>query len=92
MDAAGRVLAGGLVPTSELELHLGVYARFDAGAVVHTHAVESTALSLVVDEIPCVHYQQLLLGGVIRVAPFATFGTPNWLPTCSPRWTASAPR
>ncbi|WP_040805680.1 class II aldolase/adducin family protein [Nocardia concava] len=77
VDAAGRVVAGELAPTSELELHLGVYARFDAGAVVHTHAIESTALGLVVDEIPCLHYQQLLLGGVIRVAPFATFGTPE---------------
>lgn len=30
VDSTGRVLAGGLAPTSELELHLGVYARFDS--------------------------------------------------------------
>jgi L-fuculose-phosphate aldolase len=37
----------------------------------------ATALSCVVDELPCVHYQMLLLGGPVRVAPYATFGTPE---------------
>lgn len=77
VDLDGEVVAGELVPTSELELHLGVYRRYDAGAVVHTHSPEATALSLVRDELPCVHYQLLLLGGAIRVAPFAAFGTPE---------------
>lgn len=72
----GRVVAGHLQPTSEIELHLGVYAEHDAQAVVHTHAPEATALSCVLDELPCIHYQQLLLGGTVRVAPYATFGTP----------------
>ena len=54
---------GELEPTSELDLHLGVYERFDAGAVVHTHAPMATALSCVIDELPCVHYSMLLLGG-----------------------------
>jgi L-fuculose-phosphate aldolase len=63
-------------PTSELPLHLGVYADVDAAAVVHVHAPWSTAVACVLDELPVVHYQQLLLGGAIRVAPFATFGTP----------------
>jgi L-fuculose-phosphate aldolase len=74
----GRVLAGDLAPTSELDLHLGVYARYDAGAVVHTHAPVSTALSCVLDELPCVHYEMLLLGGPVRVAPYATFATPEF--------------
>ncbi|GAB4588038.1 class II aldolase/adducin family protein [Nocardia sp. IFM 10818] len=75
VDAEGTAVAGELAPTSELELHLGIYARYGAGAVVHTHSPKATALSLVLDELPCVHYQQLLLGGAIRVAPFAPFGT-----------------
>ena len=29
------------------------------------------------DELPCVHYEMLLLGGTVRVAPYATFGTPE---------------
>lgn len=77
VDLNGGPIAGEFEPTSELELHLGVYRRFEAGAVVHTHSRMATALSLVVDELPCVHYHQLLLGGAIRVAPFAVFGTPE---------------
>ena len=78
VDMEGRVVDGELAPTSELELHLGVYHRYDAGAVVHTHAPMATALSCVLDgELPCVHYQMLLLGGPVRVARYATFGTPE---------------
>lgn len=65
----------GLPPTSELGLHLLVYERTNAGAVVHTHAPYATALSCVVDEVPAVHYSMLAFGGSLRVAPYATFGT-----------------
>ena len=71
------MLDGGLAPTSEVDLHLGVYARYGAGAVVHTHAPVATALSCVLDELPCVHYEMLLLGGTVRVAPYRTFGSPE---------------
>ena len=37
----------------------------------------ATALSCVIDEVPLVHYHMLSLGGSIRVAPYATFGTPQ---------------
>jgi L-fuculose-phosphate aldolase len=73
----GTVRDGDLAPTSELDLHLGIYRRFGSGAVVHTHAPVATSVGLVVDELPCVHYQMLLLGGAVRVAPYATFGTPE---------------
>ena len=74
---AGAVVEGELAPSSELSLHLGVYAATDATAVVHTHAPYSTALACVLEDLPVIHYQQLLLGGAIRVAPYATFGTPE---------------
>lgn len=77
VDLDGRVTGGGLAPTSELDLHLGIYRRYGPAAVVHTHAPVATAVGLVVDELPCVHYQMLLLGGTVRVAPYATFGTPE---------------
>jgi L-fuculose-phosphate aldolase len=77
VDLDGRLVRGDLEPTSELALHLGVYAATDARAVVHTHAPVSTAMSTVLTELPCIHYQQLLLGGTVRVAPYATFGTPE---------------
>jgi L-fuculose-phosphate aldolase len=77
VDLEGKTVAGELAPTSELDLHLGVYRRYPAGAVVHTHAPMATALSCVIDELPCVHYQMLLLGGTVRVARYETFGTPE---------------
>lgn len=77
VDLNGNVVGGNLEPTSEVDLHLGVYRRYDTGAVVHTHAPMATALSCVLDELPCVHYQMLLLGGPVQVAPYETFGTPE---------------
>jgi L-fuculose-phosphate aldolase len=77
VDLDGTQVGGELAPTSELDLHLGVYRRYDAGAVVHTHAPMATALACVLDELPCVHYQMLLLGGSVPVAGYATFGTPE---------------
>jgi len=77
VDRDGRTAAPGPEPSSELYLHLGIYERYGAGAVVHTHSPIATALSTVLDEVPLVHYQMLLLGGTIPVAPYHTFGTPE---------------
>jgi len=77
VDLDGEHIDGELAATSELGLHLGVYRRYDAGAVVHTHAPFATALACVLDELPVVHYQMLALGGPVRVARYATFGTPE---------------
>ena len=77
VDLDGNQVGGKLEPTSELDLHLGVYDRYGAGGVVHAHAPMATALSTVLDEVPCVHYEMLLLGGTIPVAPYRTFGTPE---------------
>lgn len=72
----GRQVLGTLVPTSELPMHLAVYrARPDARAVVHTHAVHATAVSVLVPELPPVHYMAAALGGPVRVAPYAAYGT-----------------
>ncbi|WP_327314164.1 class II aldolase/adducin family protein [Streptomyces sp. NBC_01235] len=75
VDLAGRQVLGTLVPTSELPMHLAVYRGTDAGAVVHTHAVHATAVSTLVGELPHVHYMACALGGAVRVAPYATYGT-----------------
>ena len=77
VDLTGRVVEGSLAPTSELALHLGVYADTPAFACVHTHAPWATAVACVLDALPVLHYQQLTLGGEVRVAPYATFGTPE---------------
>ena len=46
-----------------------------ARAVVHTHAVHATAVSTLVTELPPIHYMTAALGGPVRVAPYATYGT-----------------
>ena len=75
VDLDGAQRDGELEPTSELDLHLGIYRRYEAGGVVHTHAPHATALGCVLDELPVVHYSLLALGGPVRVAGYATFGT-----------------
>jgi L-fuculose-phosphate aldolase len=75
VDLDGTLVDGPLAPTSELPLHLAVYTRFDAAAVVHTHPPMATALACVSDELPCFHYTLLSLGGSVRVAPYARYGT-----------------
>ncbi|MDT0480455.1 MULTISPECIES: class II aldolase/adducin family protein [Streptomyces] len=75
VDLDGRQVLGSLVPTSELPMHLAVYRSTDARAVVHTHAVHATAVSTLVSELPAIHYMTGALGGAVRVAPYATYGT-----------------
>ncbi len=78
VSAAGAVLAGDLPPTSELPLHLAVYAAFPAvAAVAHAHSPASVAVGLTHDVLPPVHYLTVRLGGVVRVADYATFGSPE---------------
>jgi len=75
VDLDGNQVLGDLAPTSELPLHLEVYRNTYAGAVVHTHAVHATAVSTLVPELPLVHYMAAALGGPVRVAPYALYGT-----------------
>lgn len=75
VDLSGAPVDGGLAPTSELPMHLTAYREHAAGAVVHTHSVHATALSLLADEVPAVHYQLADFSGPVRVAEYATFGT-----------------
>ena len=74
-DLAGEVVDAKLKPSSELPLHLTVYETTDAQAITHNHAPASTAMGLVVDEIPGSHYYSAMFGGLVRAAPYATFGT-----------------
>ena len=78
----GTPVEARLAPTSELPLHLavyGAYARAGRGwgvaAIVHTHSVAATAVSTLADEVPAIHYYVAMFGGMVRVAPYATYGT-----------------
>jgi L-fuculose-phosphate aldolase len=75
VDLDGTMIDGELEPSSEINLHLGIYRRYGAGGVVHTHAPMSAAVACVVDELPCVHYLMVDLGGSVPVAPYHCFGT-----------------
>jgi L-fuculose-phosphate aldolase len=73
----GAAVEAPLAPSSELPLHLAIYAaRPEAGAIVHTHSLAATALSALVDEVPAVHYYVAMFGGpTVPVARYATYGT-----------------
>ncbi len=77
IDLDGNVVEADLDPSSEVPMHTSVYRATDAGAVVHTHPMYCTALSVLLDEVPPVHYMLALLGGPVRVAPYARFGSPE---------------
>ena len=75
VDLDGNVIEGDYKPSSELPLHLAIYKSTMDQAIVHTHAVASTAMSLVVDEVPTSHYYSAMFGGAVRVAKYATYGS-----------------
>jgi len=68
---------GPLSPSSEWRLHHGIFRAFpEARAVVHTHAIFATVLSMARREIPACHYMAGIFGGApIRCADYCTFGT-----------------
>jgi L-fuculose-phosphate aldolase len=73
----GRAAPGQRVASSEWRVHLAIYkARADAGAIVHTHSLNATALSCLHRDIPAFHYMVAEAGGdKIACAPYATYGT-----------------
>ncbi|MGH3616387.1 MAG: class II aldolase/adducin family protein [Pseudonocardia sp.] len=71
----GTAVDAPLRPSTEFGLHLQVYHRTAVGGIVHTHARASTALSVVLDEVPASHYYSALFGGPVRVARYARFGS-----------------
>ena len=77
IDLDGNRVEDGLEPSSEVPMHTSVYRSTDARAVVHTHPLYASTLSAVVDELPAIHYMVALLGGPVRVASYATFGSPE---------------
>lgn len=65
------------LPSSEWQFHLAVYqTRPDADAVVHNHAINCAAVSILEKDIPPFHYM-IAVGGTdhIPCVPYATFGT-----------------
>ncbi|WP_297299263.1 class II aldolase/adducin family protein [uncultured Methylovirgula sp.] len=64
-------------PSSEWRMHRDILrARPDDGAVIHTHSIYATALSMLREEIPAAHYMIAAFGGSnVRCTPYAPYGT-----------------
>ncbi|MFF4414841.1 class II aldolase/adducin family protein [Streptosporangium sp. NPDC001559] len=75
VGVGGDLVEGDLSPSSETPMHLAIYAATGTTAVVHTHSTFATVVSAVMTELPPVHYNTTLLGGVVKVADYATYGT-----------------
>ena len=73
--ADGTELANRETPSSETPMHLAIYAKTEAAAIVHTHSPEVIALSASLPELPAIHYAITALGGPVRVAPYVRFGS-----------------
>ena len=76
VDLEGRWF-GRRRPSSEWRFHRDIFAaRSDAGAIVHTHSRQATALACTGRGIPAFHYMVAVAGGMdIRCAPYHTFGS-----------------
>ena len=80
VEADGSPSEGRRQPSSELALHIAVFAaRPDVHAIVHSHSPFATTFAAARRPVPAVHYVLALLVGpgrdTVRVAPYATFGT-----------------
>ena len=77
VDASGAWQHARRKPSSEWPFHTSIYdTRPDAGAVVHCHSLNATALACARKPIPAFHYMVAVAGGSeIPLAPYATFGT-----------------
>jgi len=71
--------SGPLPPSSEWRIHLDILkARPEAGALIHTHSLYATTLSMLRKPIPAAHYMIAAFGGpTIRCTDYAPFGTPE---------------
>ncbi|MFI0483418.1 class II aldolase/adducin family protein [Actinomadura sp. 9N215] len=74
---SGRLAEGERTPSSETPMHLALYEATPAAAIVHTHSTYGAVVATTMSELPPIHYNTLLLGGVVKVAPYATYGTPE---------------
>jgi len=78
----GKHVDGPDNPSAEVPMHTVVYRFTDALAVVHTHPVYATVVGTLLHEVPRIHYMLALLGGAVRVAPYAPFGTEELARNC----------
>lgn len=77
IDFNQKIIEGSLSPSSESKMHIGVYKkREDVGAVIHTHSIYATILSILKIPIPpLVEEMVRYVGGEIEVAKYGQSGS-----------------
>jgi L-ribulose-5-phosphate 4-epimerase len=77
LDFNLNVLEGTLKPSVESGMHAAIYAvRPDVNAIVHTHQVYASALTLMKAPIPALFDEQVrFLGRSVEIIPYAPSGT-----------------
>jgi len=77
IDFEAEPVEGDLAPSVETMLHIGIYqARKNINAVIHTHSIFASAISVAGLEIPPILDDQVaFLGGEIKLAEYALSGS-----------------
>lgn len=77
LDFSLNVLEGARSPSVESGMHAAIYrARPDVNAIVHTHQVYASALTLIRTPIPALFDEQArFLGRSVKIIPYAPSGT-----------------
>ena len=77
VNSRGIKLAGQGTPSSEMLLHLTIYARYPhANAIIHTHSIYASACAAMHRQIPpLLEDTAQIAGGPIKVAKYALAGT-----------------
>lgn len=77
VSMSGEIIEGSRKPTVELPLHTAIYASYNYfNAVIHAHPIYVTALAIAREPLPPVVEEAVLyVGGEVRVAEYAPFGS-----------------
>lgn len=77
LDAAGAVLEGRHIPSSESRLHVAIYAACpEAQAIIHTHSIYASALAAMHQPVPALIEDIVqIIGGRVLCADYAPCGT-----------------
>ncbi|MBO4289661.1 MAG: class II aldolase/adducin family protein [Lachnospiraceae bacterium] len=85
LDLEGNLLEGARKPSIEKDLHLEIYRRRpEAGAIVHTHPMESLAFACMGEEIPLITDAAVMtLRDTVRTAPYGLPGSKELAANCA---------
>lgn len=79
LDEEGGEWEGPCKPSSEWHFHKSILrAKPELGAIIHTHSMYATIVSIARENIPACHYMIAAFGGnTVQCAQYQTFGTPE---------------